>query len=366
MMRDTLLVIDDSELDLAILNEIFKQLFRVECVSDAHRGLAFLKENRERICAVLLDICLGRRGAGFTVLHQLQVDEATAALPVILITTDANEKDVRDSVARGAVDFLVKPVDPRTVQERVCAVVRGAWPPESTILDRPAEPRTQEGDAAPGGSLFQEVNLAQMTALSRAWLRKLEAFCAFRPVLDLNSCREMGAITALLAGAYAEQHPDGPLSDSDAALIGLAAPFYDIGLLGLPDRLAAGEEGLTGSDADDYARHTNLGYDLFSTQEDVPFFRYAAQIALWHHKNADGSGWPREGGGDIIPLSARLARAALRMQHYLHFYQGYEDAVERSVRALGGEVGTILTEDVYQALAGSCQELRAVLRQGAE
>lgn len=33
-MRDTLLVIDDSELDLAILNEIFKHLFRVECSSD--------------------------------------------------------------------------------------------------------------------------------------------------------------------------------------------------------------------------------------------------------------------------------------------------------------------------------------------
>ena len=36
MMRDTLLVIDDSELDLAILNEIFKNLFRVVCFSEAH------------------------------------------------------------------------------------------------------------------------------------------------------------------------------------------------------------------------------------------------------------------------------------------------------------------------------------------
>ena len=31
MIRDTLLSVDDSELDLAILNEIFKGLFRVEC-----------------------------------------------------------------------------------------------------------------------------------------------------------------------------------------------------------------------------------------------------------------------------------------------------------------------------------------------
>lgn len=129
MIRDTLLIIDDSELDLAILNEIFKGLFRVECAAEARRGLTYLHHNMERVCAVLLDICLERRGAGFTVLHQLQGNPDTASLPVILITTDANEKDVRASVERGAVDFLVKPVDPHTVQERVCSVVRAAWPP---------------------------------------------------------------------------------------------------------------------------------------------------------------------------------------------------------------------------------------------
>lgn len=138
-MRDTLLVIDDSELDLAILNEIFKHLFRVECSSDPRRALSFLRKNHQRVCAILLDICLERRGAGFTVLHQLQGHLDTAGVPVILITTDANEKDVRASVEGGAVDFLVKPVDPHTVQERVCAVVQASWPSEPTILDHPEE-----------------------------------------------------------------------------------------------------------------------------------------------------------------------------------------------------------------------------------
>ena len=95
----------------------------MECSSDPRRALSFLRKNHQRVCAILLDICLERRGAGFTVLHQLQGHLDTAGVPVILITTDANEKDVRASVEGGAVDFLVKPVDPHTVQERVCAVV---------------------------------------------------------------------------------------------------------------------------------------------------------------------------------------------------------------------------------------------------
>ena len=217
MIRDTLLVIDDSELDLAILNEIFKHHFRVECVMDAHRGLSCLKHERERICAVLLDICLGRRGAGFTVLHQLQLDQTTAELPVILIS--------------------------------------------------------------------------------------------------------------------------------------MAAPFCDIGMLGLPDPEDHREEG--------DPRHTILGHELLAVEGDLPLLRYGAEIALWHHRNADGSGWPQDMDGEA-PLSAMLVHTALRLQHYLHYYQGYEDALDRAVRTMKGEVGSILTEEMA-GLLEETQQLRAAL-----
>ena len=62
MIRDTLLIIDDSELDRAILNEIFKNLFHVECVANATQGMQYLREHAEQVCAVLLDLCLERRG----------------------------------------------------------------------------------------------------------------------------------------------------------------------------------------------------------------------------------------------------------------------------------------------------------------
>lgn len=137
MSRDTLLVIDDSPLDLTIFREIFKHLFHVECFEESRPAIAYIHRNSDRICAVLLDICLGRRGAGFQVLQQLQAAEETSSLPVILITSDAREEYVLNGLNKGAVDFLVKPVDPLTVQERICGCVRRAWQPGSTILDGP-------------------------------------------------------------------------------------------------------------------------------------------------------------------------------------------------------------------------------------
>ena len=181
MIRDTLLIIDDSELDRAILNEIFKNLFHVECVANAAQGMQYLREHAEQVCAVLLDLCLERRGAGFDVLHTIQDDPVSSNLPVVLITADAHEKDVRSGVERGAVDFLAKPVDPHAVQKRVCQMVRATWPPMTTILDQMDKskdkntPDAAESPAVPltPGELWEK------------WVRKLEAFCRFSSKLDV-------------------------------------------------------------------------------------------------------------------------------------------------------------------------------------
>lgn len=366
MIRDTLLIIDDSELDLAILNEIFKKLFCVTCISDARQSLTFLRHNEERICAILLDICLERRGAGFTVLHQLQGNPATAALPVILITTDANEKDVRASVERGAVDFLVKPVNPYTVQERVCNVVRTAWPPNSTILDYQPEPLPQQTSSPESdrARLFPEnMSAAQVQDLCTEWGKKLEAFYRLRPGVDMQAQRQLGAITALLAHRCAKQFPDMGLTAEGADVIGWAAVFCDIGLLGIPDRVVQEGEAQSGPDAQLYYQHTQLGRDLFTREgEDVPLLRYAAEIALWHHKNVDGSGYPLDADGTAIPISAQLTHTALRIQRYLHYYRGCTDGVERMLRTLKSEVGIIISSEMYQVAEMCKEELQAVLQ----
>ena len=50
-----------------------------------------------------------------------------------------------------------------------------------------------------------------------------------------------------------------------------------------------------------------------------------------------------------------------RLQHYLHYYQGYEDALDRSVRTMAGEVGSVITAEMYELLNGERQRLREAL-----
>lgn len=352
-MRDTLLVIDDSPLDLTILREIFKPLFRVECFEEARPAIACIHRAPQRICAVLLDICLGRRGAGFQVLQQLQAGQETAGLPVILVTADPSEEQVLHAVARGASDFLVKPVDPLTVQERVCAAVRSAWPAGSTILDAPALPEEPE----------QQAHESAPDTAQDAQERLLELFFAARPGLSLTKYRTLGRTTAALADGLRRAVPGYGLSREDAQQIGRAALFCDVGLLGIPDGVIEQGQDQGGTGQELYFRHTALGHALFTTGPfaSLPMARFTAEIAYWHHKNYDGTGYPTEEAAGPIPLSAQLVHTAIRCLGYMDYFHGYLDRLDRILRALASDAGRFISPDMYQAALAARDGLAACL-----
>lgn len=348
MYRDTLLIIDDSPIDLAILNEVFKPLFQVACFEEARPAIAYIRRNTQQICAVLVDICLGRQGAGFSVLQQLQAAPKTMDLPVILITADPCEEYVLTAVEKGAVDFLAKPVNPQIAQERVCQTVRDAWPVGTTILDAPtaAEPLRQSSASDP----------------SRQWESLAELFFQEKPALSFPHYRRLGAITAILAAAYARLYPGGGIAPADAEIIGRAATLCDVGLLGLPDSVAA--QGPTGPSGELYYRHTILGQALFASGAagTGPFADYAAEIACWHHKNYDGSGFPADQSGSIPP-SAQLTSTALHLLKYMEDFQDYPDAFRRSLQLLASDVGRSISQEMFFCAQDAqdllCQELQA-------
>lgn len=373
MIRDTLLIVDDSELDLAILNEIFKGLFRVECCQEANQALSFIQKNAERICAVLVDICLGRRGAGFTLLHRLQTNALTTQLPIILITSDASRDNVMSGVEHGAVDFLVKPVDPHSVQERVCSIVRSAWPEKGTILDQRDAvtidtPKKEEISSEENFSLLdclpEQLSAAQAQQLVDGWCKKISALCACRTGVRLTPSPAIPRLTALLSAAWRLQHPTGSLTELQAAYVQQAARICDIGLLGLPDDVIAlgAEQPEPGHTT--YMRHTELGGTLLESQKTHPFVKVCAEVIRWHHKNYDGTGYPATQERVAVPIAAQLVHAAMRCDVYLRKYQDTPDCFDRALRALSGEAGNLIAPEMYQTIESARESLEDWLARG--
>ena len=87
--------------------------------------------------------------------------------------------------------------------------------------------------------------------------------------------------------------------------IGLAARLHDIGKIGLPDDIVHKSSKLSPKEREVMKTHTTLGAKIMAGSK-LRFMRMARDIALCHHENWDGSGYPGCLSRTQIPESARI------------------------------------------------------------
>ncbi len=94
-----------------------------------------------------------------------------------------------------------------------------------------------------------------------------------------------------------------------------SAPLHDIGKIGIPDRILLKPGRFEPSEFEIMKKHPELGRNAILHAErelgiEVPFLKYAKEIAYAHQEKWDGSGYPLGISGDDIPISARLMAVA--------------------------------------------------------
>jgi putative two-component system response regulator len=88
-----------------------------------------------------------------------------------------------------------------------------------------------------------------------------------------------------------------------------AAPMHDIGKVGIPDNILLKPGRLTKDEFEIMKTHTEIGYNILKDSESATL-KEGAVIALSHHENFDGSGYPKGLAGDKIPIAGRICKIA--------------------------------------------------------
>ena len=122
VVPDTILIADDDEINRAILNEIFKDTYRIEEAENGEECLKKLLAQKERICALLLDVVMPVMD-GLQLLKELKDRNLLEIIPVFLITAEANERIIKEGYDLGVMDVVLKPVTPHIVRRRVDSIV---------------------------------------------------------------------------------------------------------------------------------------------------------------------------------------------------------------------------------------------------
>jgi response regulator RpfG family c-di-GMP phosphodiesterase len=88
-----------------------------------------------------------------------------------------------------------------------------------------------------------------------------------------------------------------------------ASPLHDIGKIGIPDSVL-NKPGAHGEDEARVMRtHAEIGHRMLSHSR-RGILKLAAEIALTHHENWDGTGYPNGLAGEQIPMSGRITMLA--------------------------------------------------------
>ena len=112
----TILLVEDSDKDAELIRMSLGELtvpVSVDRVRDGVEALEYLREIKgtaKNIALVLLDIKLPRMN-GIEVLTQLKSDDSIRTIPVVMLTSSREERDVKECYRLGANAYVVKPVD---------------------------------------------------------------------------------------------------------------------------------------------------------------------------------------------------------------------------------------------------------------
>lgn len=106
-----ILVVDDDPVTVKALSSLLKEAdFTVASTHEAVFALDLINENPNRFSAVILDRMMPSM-SGLDLLHKIYLKPELHHIPIIMLTSHAERKDVGAAMIAGVYDFLYKPID---------------------------------------------------------------------------------------------------------------------------------------------------------------------------------------------------------------------------------------------------------------
>lgn len=299
--RNCILIVDDMEVNRAILCEQFKYDYQVVEAANGEEAWDYLKENHSTVAAVLLDLVMPLMG-GFEVLTLMKKEGMLRKVPVFLITADDSVENTNRGYEMGVMDIIGKPIIPKFVRRRVSNVVELFRTREQLgqVVER------QEEDLFKKSKEIQELNMSIIETLSTA--------IEFRDCESGQHVQRIHDITLVflryLNGLGLEQYQ---FTEEQMEQIATAAIMHDVGKIAIPDYILNKPGRLTPEEFEVMKTHTLQGCELLNRipkSKENPIYQYAYDICRHHHERYDGRGYPDGLSGDEISIWAQVVSVA--------------------------------------------------------
>ena len=122
MERNTLLIVDDIDLNRAMLRFIFEEQFEVLEAGNGDAAIQLLEEKGDQIVLMFLDVIMPGK-SGLDVLEFMVEKNYMENIPVIIITGEASADTELKAYEYGVSDIVYKPFTPKVVMRRTMNII---------------------------------------------------------------------------------------------------------------------------------------------------------------------------------------------------------------------------------------------------
>jgi len=283
----TILVVDDTELNIEILMELLGDKYDMLGATNGEDALEMVAE--EKVDLILLDIMMPDMD-GYEVCKRLKANPETADIPVIFITAKTDEDSIELAYEVGGVDYITKPFRAREVLSRIANHL--ALREQKVWLENAVDEKTKE---------LTKINF-ELEDTQKEIIFAMGYVGEIRSKETANHVKRVAMYSQIFATHYG-------LDEEEAQLIKDASPMHDIGKVGIPDSILNKPGKLTAEEYTAMKEHANLGYELFKNSK-RKLLQAAAIISYEHHEKYDGSGYPRGLKGEDIHIYGRITALA--------------------------------------------------------
>ncbi len=272
-----LLIVDDSEIDREILEEILKDDFTVIKAASGFAAMEILVNKTENPDAILLDVSMPVMD-GFMVL-QLMEENNIANIPVFMITAEGTKENIIKAAKHNVRNFIVKPFDAKEVLQRMRTFFN--------IAPAPVTPNAQE-DSEYHQSAYSDMQ-TYIRTLQKVYLGYLK-----NNKIDYAHYERVTNIVKILMSQYVITEKLRDINNDNIDVISKASFFIDIGKMTIPDKIL-NDSNRSADDEATYRKHTELGGKII-TMNRAPscryFVRVCSDMCIHHHERYNGSGYP--------------------------------------------------------------------------
>ena len=291
--RKKIVIVDDSEMNRALLEDMLSDDYEILEAANGMEATAILSEQELGICLVLLDIVMPVMD-GFETLTMMNKKGWIKNIPVIMISAETASTYMDRAYGLGAVDYISRPFDERTVRDRV----------DSNVI---------LGEKQRSLSTRLSAQIYEKEKDNRLMIEILSHIVEFRNGESGLHVLHVHTITEILLKALRKKTDKYPLTQQEITLICNASALHDVGKISIPSEILNKPGRFTPEEFEIMKGHTVEGAKML---KDIPFrgneplIKIGYQICRWHHERYDGRGYPDGLKGEEIPIAAQVVSLA--------------------------------------------------------